>query len=53
MNSRKRERYKAFSKQYNEAAIKAYGENRGKDNPYINQQNKEYLENVEKFRGEE
>lgn len=53
MNNRKRERYKVFSKQYNEAATKAYGENRVKDNPYMSQQNREYLENIRKLRGDE
>lgn len=52
MNNQKYERYKTFSRQYNEAAIKAYGENRGKDNSYISQQSKEYLENISKLRGE-
>lgn len=53
MNNRKRERYKALSRQYNEAAIKAYGGNRVKDNPYMSQQSKEYLENIRKLRGDE
>lgn len=53
MNNRKRERYKAFSKKYNEVAIKAYGGNRVKDNSYMSQQNKEYLENIRKLRGDE
>lgn len=53
MNNRKRERYKAFSKRYNEASIKAYGENREKENPYVSQQSKEYLENIRKLRGDE
>lgn len=51
MNNRKRERYKAFSKEYNEAAIKTYGENRVKDNSYMSQQSKEYLKNIRKLRG--
>lgn len=53
MNSNKHERYKALSKQYNEAAIKTYGANRVKDNPYMSQQNREYLENIRKLRGDE
>lgn len=52
MNNRKHERYKALSKRYNEASIKAYGVNREKDNSYMSQQNKEYLENIRKLRGE-
>lgn len=53
MNNRKHERYEAFSKKYNEAATKAYGENRVEDNSYMSQQNKEYLENIRKLRGDE
>lgn len=52
MNSRKRERYKAFSKKYNEVANKVYGKNRVKDNSYMNQQSREYLKNIRKLRGE-
>lgn len=53
MNSSKCKRYKIFSKKYNEAAIKAYGGNRVKDNSYMSQQSKEYLENIRKLRGDE
>lgn len=53
MNNRKHERYKVFSKKYNESATKAYGGNRMKDNPYMSQQSKEYLENIVKLRGDE
>lgn len=53
MNSSRCKRYKALSKQYNEAAIKAYDGNRVKDNSYMSQQNKEYLENIRKLRGDE
>ena len=53
MNSSRCKRYKTLSKKYNEVATKAYGENRVKDNPYMSQQNREYLENIRKLRGDE